>query len=305
MKIAEANRDLLRSFLGVLKDGDVSTALRFVFVTGVSKFSRVSLFSELNNLEDLTMSETYADMSGYTQEELETFFMSHSKGLSERKGLSKAETIDTLCRHYDGYRFSRRDVRVYNPFSILCALKSRHFGNYWFETGTPAFLANLLKKEYRNVPKIENLRASEAVFGTYDLDHLKPEALLFQTGCITIREVEDRLFTLGYPNEEVRLSFLESLFYACTQGLEEPSAFLLLTEYLRTENYSSFFETVSFIFASIPYTLETKRDEAYFHTLFYLIYKSTGKKIVLMGVNFDSEKRNVAEWKIQEISALP
>ena len=275
-KIAEANRDLLKGFLGVLKDGDVSPALEFVFVTGVSKFSRISLFSELNNLDDLTMSETCADMFGYTQEELEVFFTPHIRAMSEKLGYSEAETVRKLRRHYDGYRFSRREIRVYNPFSILCALKNKHFGNYWFETGTPAFLVNLLKNDYRYLPRIENLQTSEAVFGTYDLEHLKPEALLFQTGYITILDIEDRLCTLGYPNEEVKMSFLESLFHACTGNVMEAPSFLQLSRYLCEENHSAFFETVSSIFASIPYILETKRDEAYFHSLFYLMVRASG-----------------------------
>ncbi|MEZ4528701.1 MAG: ATP-binding protein [Desulfobacterales bacterium] len=353
METAKANRDILKQFLGVIKDGDVSSALRFVFITGVSKFSRVSIFSELNNLEDLTMSEPYADMLGYTQEELETCFAPYIKLLSEKTGDTEPETKAKLMQYYNGYRFSARNVRVYNPFSVMNALKQKNFRNYWFETGTPTFLVNLLREKGWYLPKIEDMKAGEGVFSTYDLEHLKPEALLFQTGYVTIKDITGRLFTFTYPNQEVKTSFLEVLFHAYTEGLRDSSLFLLLAGYLGQEDYKSFFETVTAIFGAIPYTLESKRDEAYFHTLFYLMvsasgvdarsevmtcegridllvkfpdkifiiefkcnqsadaalkqireknyadpYRQSGKKIILMGIDFDTEKRNVKEWKI-------
>ena len=357
MEIAKSNRDILKYFFGVLKGGDVSSALRLIFITGVSKFSRVSIFSELNNLEDLTMAETYSDMLGYTREELETYFPSHISALSDKIGIPEAGIMEKLEQHYDGYRFSKRDIRVYNPFSILSALKQKDFRNYWFETGTPTFLVNLLKNTGWYLPEIETMRATEAVFSTYELEDLRPEALLFQTGYLTIRDVSERLYTFDYPNQEVKTSFLEILFHSWTGGLRNGSQFVLLAGYLHREEYGQFIETVSAIFASIPYALETKRDEAYFHTVFYLMvcasgvnarseimtckgridlvmefpdkiyiiefkcnqsaqagidqilkkkyadkYKQRGKKIILMGINFDSKERNISEWKKSDFS---
>ncbi|MDM8523502.1 ATP-binding protein [Desulfococcaceae bacterium HSG8] len=356
LETAKANRDILKYFFGVIKGGDVSSALRLVFITGVSKFTRVSIFSELNNLEDLTMTETYSDMLGYTREELETYFPSHIRLLSEKTGIPETEIMEKLERHYDGYRFSKRDIRVYNPFSILSALKQKDFRNYWFETGTPAFLVNLLKDNGWYLPEIETMRATEAVFSTYELEDLRPEALLFQTGYLTIRDVTERLYTFDYPNQEVKTSFLEILFHSWTRGLRDSSQFVLLAGYLQREEYEQFIETMSAIFASIPYALETKRDEAYFHTVFYLMvcasgvnarseimtckgridlamefpdkiyiiefkcnqsaqagidqirekgyadkYRQRGKKIILMGINFDSEERNISEWKKSDL----
>ncbi|MBF0100899.1 MAG: ATP-binding protein [Desulfobacterales bacterium] len=358
LDIAKQNRDILKYFLGVLKDGDVSSVLRFVFITGVSKFSRVSIFSELNNLQDLTMYEPYADMLGYTQNELETYFTPYIHLLSQHTGCSESEMIAKLERYYNGYRFSKRDIRVYNPFSVMSALKQKDFKNYWFETGTPTFLINLLKETNWYLPKIENMKSGESVFSTYEIDNLKPEALLFQTGYVTIKDINERLYTFRYPNQEVKTSFLELLFYSYAEGIRDSSQFLLLAGYLQQEEFNAFFETVSSIFASIPYMLEIKRDEAYFHTVFYLIvcasgvnahsevltcigridlliefsdkifiiefkcnqsaetalaqirdkaydqpYKQKGKKIILMGINFDTEKRTLAEWKIVNVSS--
>ncbi len=356
LEIAKQNRDILKYVLGVLKDGDVSSVLRFVFITGVSKFSRVSIFSELNNLKDITMHEDYADMLGYTEEEMQAYFQPYISIFSQKRGISESEISEKLRLHFNGYRFSEKDIKVYNPFSILKSIDEKAFKNYWFETGTPTFLINLLKEANWYLPKIENMKSSESVFSTYELDNLKPEAILFQTGYITIKDVDERLYTFAYPNQEVKTSLLEHLFYSYAEGIKDGSQFLLLARYLQLEKYDTFFETVMSIFASIPYVLETKRDEAYFHTLFYLMicasgvnarsevltctgridlliefsdklfiiefkcnqsaetainqirdkgydraFTAKGKPIILMGINFDTEKRNVAEWKIDHI----
>ncbi len=353
IETAKKNRDIMKSFFGVLKGINVGPCLRFVFLTGVSKFSRVSIFSELNNLNDVTMMETYADMFGYTQEELETDFKSYITRLAEKTGNSQSEIMKRLENHYNGYRFSRRDVRVYNPFSILSVMIHQDFKNFWFETGTPTFLVNLLKNQGWYLPEIEGMKTTETVFSTYELENLKPEALLFQTGYATIKDVIGRIYTFDYPNREVKTAFLETLFHAFTEGLKNRSKFILLAEYLQAEKTDAFMETMTSIFASIPYTLESKRDEAYFHTIFYLMvcasgvnahsevltcegridlvmefsdkiyiiefkcnqnaetairqirekgyekkYRQTNKKIVFMGINFDINKRNVSDWKI-------
>ncbi|MDM8550393.1 ATP-binding protein [Desulfobacterales bacterium HSG2] len=354
LETAKANRDVLKYFFGVIKGGDVSSVLRLVLITGVSKFSRVSIFSELNNLEDLTMTEPYADMLGYTREELGTYFRPHIRALSEKTGIPETGIMEKLEWYYDGYRFSKRDIRVYNPFSVLSVLKQKDFRNYWFETGTPTFLVNLLKESDYQVAKIENLQLDEQIFSVYEIERLQPEALLYQAGYITIRDIEDDIFSFRYPNQEVRISFLKFLMFSYIPGNgSDKSLFLRLSGFLKQENTDAFIEAVKAIFASIPYALETKRDEAYFHTIFYLMvcasgvnarseimsckgrvdlvmefpdkiyiiefkcnqsaqagidqirekgyadpYRQCGKKIILMGINFDSEKRNIIEWKI-------
>ncbi|MFP4033703.1 MAG: AAA family ATPase, partial [Desulfococcaceae bacterium] len=204
LNTAKANRDILKHFLGVLKGGDVEPVLRLIFITGVSKFSRVSIFSELNNLTDLTMHRRYAEMLGYTQEELETDFAGHIEAFANQRGENREAVIERLRVQYNGYRFSPKDVRVYNPFSVLKALDEMEFKNYWFETGTPTFLVNLLRENRWHPPKIEDMKATDTMFSTYDLDHLKPEALLFQTGYVTIKDIRGQLFTFDYPNREVK-----------------------------------------------------------------------------------------------------
>ncbi|MCP4688223.1 MAG: AAA family ATPase, partial [Desulfobacterales bacterium] len=280
IRIARENRDILKRFLGVLKGGEVAPHLRFVFITGVSKFTRVSIFSELNNLIDITMSEPYANLLGYTGRELEECFKEHIERFADKTGASETEVKEKLRRHYDGYRFSDRTKRVYNPFSIVRALSDAHLKNYWFETGTPAFLVNLLAEKEWDLSRIEGMKVSEQLFSTYDLDNLRPAALLFQTGYVTIKDVKSRLYMLDYPNQEVKTSFLEHLLYHVAKesggDAEECSKFLLLSEYLHQEEYDLFFETVNAIFASIAYTINAQRDEAYFHTIFYLMVCASG-----------------------------
>ena len=281
LQIARANRDILKNFFGVLKGGDVAPVLRFVFITGVSRFSRVSIFSELNNLDDITLSDGYAGLLGYTQDELEHYFQAHIERFAEAWQASFKAIVARLREHYDGYRFSQNPLQVYNPFSTLKAFREKKFGNYWFETGTPTFLVNLLQERDYPLPQIETLQASETVFGTYDIGRLKPEALLFQTGYVTIKAVQGRLYTFGYPNQEVKSAFLETLFHTLTKGDRNgyDSLFLQLADYLRQEEFDTFFETIQAIFASIPYTLNAKKDEAYFHTLFYLMVSASGVEV--------------------------
>jgi hypothetical protein len=183
-----------------------------VFLTGVSKFSRVSIFSELNNLNDITMNRKYADMMGYTKEELETCFCEHINQFAEETGLQPGNVKNELRTYYDGYRFSEGKIRVYNPFSVLNSLNEQAFKPYWFETGVPAFLMNLLKESNWCPPKNEAIRATSLMFTGYELERLHPEALLYQTGCVTITDVDEELYTFDYPNQEVKTAFLS----ACT-----------------------------------------------------------------------------------------
>lgn len=356
LTIARVNRDMLKSFFGVLKDEMIAAKLRFVLLTGVSRFSKVSVFSELNNLDDISMNDRYAEMLGYTHEELESRFHGYIKDFAKKLGWSCEQVLAKLTHYYNGYRFSERNIRVYNPFSVLKSLSESQFKDYWFETGTPAFLIELLKHEQYNVPTIEGLQVSRSILTTFDIDRLLPEAVLFQTGYLTINDVQNGIYTLDYPNQEVKIAFSESLLFAYTEGIsrETSSRVLQLTPHLENEQFDDFFETITAIFASIPYDLETKRDEAYFHTIFYLImaasgaetqssiltnrgridlviqfsekiyiiefkcnqdaetaiqqiheqgyaekYRQSRKTLILLGINFSTEQRNLAGWKIE------
>ncbi len=277
LDIARANRDVLRSFLGVLKGADVTAVTRFVLLTGVSRFSRVSVFSALNNLNDISMHPTYADLLGYTQAELERCFVPSLHALADALTLNVADTLAALAHYYNGYRFSRRPVKVYNPFSTLAAFNHGELRNYWFETGTPTFLINVLREQGYAPPELDGVQVSENAFGTFDLERLEPEALLFQTGYLTIHDVQDNLYTLGYPNQEVKTAFTEALLLATERLPAATSSHVLkLAHHLAAGDLEAFFEAMRAIFAAIPYDIEAKRDEGYFHTIFYLAMSATG-----------------------------
>lgn len=278
MEIARLNRDILKSFLGTLKGADVASHTRFVFITGVSKFSRVSIFSDLNNLIDITMDDPYAAMMGYTHEEVMRDFQSFLEEMGRSLNVSMEEMCALLRRHYDGYRFAESEVRVYNPFSLLRSFREAKLRNYWFETGKPTFLIHLLRERSYPLPDMENMEVTRSIFSVYDLERLGVEALLFQTGYLTIKDVKDDMWRLGYPNLEVKSAFLKHLFYSFTEGLpgSDQSRFMRLSRYLQAEELDAFFETVNAIVASVPYTLRGTPDEAWFHTLFYLMVAASG-----------------------------
>jgi len=283
LRIAKQSRDLLKNFFGVLKGANVSAVLRFVFLTGVSKFSKVSLFSELNNLQDMTMHEAYAGLLGYTQEELETYFGDRIRELAHTQNAADSEILSQLKDWYNGYRFTAEQLYVYNPYSIIHALSQKRLKNFWFETGTPSFLAYLIKEKNYSVPNLENLQVREATFSTYDLENLKLEALLFQTGYLTIQDFDGILYRLDYPNQEVKTSFLGYLYDNIVEIADttQKEQFIRLHQYLAQDDLGQFIETTNAILASIPYTqirdqAAPEANELYYHTVFYLMVAASG-----------------------------
>lgn len=205
---AYQNRELLKEFYTVLKDLDA--AIEFVFLTGVSKFSKVGIFSGLNNLTDLTMQSDFATMLGYTQQELEENFVEEIQAAATHLKLSTSELLAQMRLWYNGYCFQANAGRVYNPVSCNLFFYEKEFKNFWFATGTPTFLVNLLKQE--GIFDLHFPPVNTSGFESFDLDRLKPIAILFQTGYLTIQEKdEDGLIQLDYPNKEVRDSVLEIL----------------------------------------------------------------------------------------------
>ncbi|NQY74741.1 MAG: AAA family ATPase [Candidatus Margulisbacteria bacterium] len=210
-EVAKQNRDILKDFYGVLKSQDAH--IRLIFLTGVSKFSKVSIFSGLNNLNDITMDTKYATLLGYTQEELEHYFEGWIFELGESMKMDKQTTLNEIKKWYNGYQFSKADEAVYNPFSTLLLFDKKDFLSHWFETGTPTFLIDLLKQQQYGVPDIENAGIDESAFSSYEIDDLQVLPLLYQTGYLTIKsyDTESSLYKLGYPNHEVKAAFSRSL----------------------------------------------------------------------------------------------
>ncbi len=279
LRIAEENRTLLKSFYGVLKGASVVKKTRFVFITGITKFSKVSIFSELNNLTDLTMDKRYCDILGITEEEIDRDLSPYIDRFCDEEKLDCEELREELRGYYNGYRFSSKDVRVYNPFSLFSALEKRSIENYWFETGTPTFLINLIEEGDIYIPEYEDYEVSSSQFSVYELDRLSPLPLMFQSGYLTIKDynAEDDLYVLSYPNKEVRVSFTESILTRLYLGDGESKHKKIRSKLNRGEVEEAI-EIIKSVFSEIPYTLMKKKklEEADFHILFYLIVSSSG-----------------------------
>ncbi|MFA5880438.1 MAG: AAA family ATPase, partial [Candidatus Margulisiibacteriota bacterium] len=269
IELAKENRDMLKSFYGVLKAQDAN--LKFIFLTGVSKFSKVSVFSDLNNLEDLTMQEKYAGLLGYTEEELRLYFKENIEIFAKKQEMQEEILLVKIKEYYNGYRFSKGEVKVYNPFSILLLLKGYSFENYWFNSGTPTFLIDLLinNNETTELAKLELKEVSAVTFNSYELDNLAILALLLQTGYLTIKRYnkEDDLYLLGYPNREVKESFL-SYFLERTGKIILGSSRAQIVE-LRNclqniePDFEEIFDILRIFFANVPYEIQVSKERYY------------------------------------------
>lgn len=207
------NRDVFKGFFSNLKSFD--EYIQFIFITGVSRFHKVSIFSDLNQLWDISLNEEFSGICGITENELNKYFAEQMEQLAAKQNCSKENCLDILKRTYDGYRFHPDGINVYNPYSLLSAFSDGDFGSYWFETGTPTFLIRKLRENNVDVRKFTDrtLYASEATLKDYTGDYLNPIPLLYQTGYLTITDYDRRRrrYTLGFPNEEVKYGFLESM----------------------------------------------------------------------------------------------
>ena len=250
-KVAEANRDFLRGLYSAIKDYDAH--VRFTFVTGVSKFSKVSLFSGLNNLADLTMDPRYSAICGYTDADLDAVFAPELPGLHR----------DEIRDWYNGYSW-RGDQKVYNPFDILLLFDSREYKAHWFETGSPSFLIETLFQRRLGAPALEDMIGTDDLLSKFDVDDMAAEALLFQTGYLTILEERNlggkTLYRLGYPNREVKQSLNEHLLRAMgpdasRQGQHD----IRLYELLSANDFAGLETLFRSFFAGIPYEWHTKQ----------------------------------------------
>ena len=270
-------RDILKDFYTILKA--LGGHIRFLILTGVTKFSKVSVFSGLNNLTDLTMDSNYAGMVGYTQEELESNFKPWIEALAQKLAKSIPETLEQIKYWYNGYRFSDSLVSVYNPFSTLKLFETQKFLTHWFETGTPSFLINLLATKDFDITALEGMEVSSESFSSYDVDKLDARALLYQTGYLTVKSYDPEFgaYQLGYPNYEVARSFEGKLleFFSKTDRGTQDDIVWRLAKQLRAQDFEGFFETLKTFFAGIPYDLHGK-GEKYYHLIIYLTLNLAG-----------------------------
>ena len=283
---AEINRKLLKKFYAGIKDLD--SFIRFLFVTGVSKFSQVSIFSDLNHLTDLTTNKQFSKIVGYTKNEIEKYYIKYLHRLSKEFGLSKQEILNKIRLWYDGYSWDGKNF-LYNPFSILNLFFENEFKTYWFKSGTPTFLTKLIREMNIDVQQYDKLfTISSDSLDSFNIKNINLNVLLFQTGYLTIKEKivdPDDLsisYKISYPNKEVKDSFYTFLISEFT-GVDK-SLFLELTNKLKKElennNIDKFIIYLKSLYASIPYDIFIKERESYYHTIIYLILKMLNVEII-------------------------
>ncbi|MFH1096254.1 MAG: ATP-binding protein [Candidatus Desantisbacteria bacterium] len=270
-EIAKEMREILKGFYTILKGADAY--IKFVMLTGVSKFSKVSLFSGLNNLWDITLKADFSAICGYTQNDLNTIFAEHLAGVD----------LERVKLWYNGY--SWLGEKVYNPFDILLFLKSKEFSNYWFETGNPTFLLKLLKERKYYMPELEEVTAGESLIGSFDVDCIEPDALLFQTGYLTItnkKQIGAKIeYTLTYPNLEVKSSLNEYILFYLNKDIRiKENTQSKVYKAIEDLDFELLKDTFFRLFASIPYEWYIKNEldkyEGYYASIFYAIFASLG-----------------------------
>lgn len=249
--------------------------LRFVFLTGISKFSQLSIFSELNNLNVITMDDEYAAICGITKDELLTQMQPEIQALANKNGLTYEEACAALKLQYDGYHFSKNSPDIFNPFSLINALSKRELANYWFATGTPTILTKLMNK-YKVDPEpfSTGFESTLDMFDAPTETAKNPIPMLYQSGYLTIKNFDGYAYTIGFPNEEVRLGFLKALmpYYAMDDVVDNDMFMLRFTKALREGKLDDAMNFIRAFMSGIPYNAERK-DENHYKTVLFLIFK--------------------------------
>ena len=280
-KLEEHNKSVFKGFFGTLKSYD--EYLQFVFITGVTKFSKVSIFSDLNQLNDISFSKDFAGICGITETELTAVFAPEIEKLAGGMGLSYEECIAELRKMYDGYHFHPEADGVYNPFSLLKAFFGEEMGAYWFATGTPTFLVRRMKSMHFDVRQLEGgmIHATSAALSDYRAENPDIVPLLYQTGYLTLfgYDARKRRYTLGFPNEEVKYGFLESLLpvYTPASVPGRGTDIFSLDDSLEAGDTDRVREILTALFASIPYTADDAPFEHYFQSVLYIVFTLLGQ----------------------------
>lgn len=277
--LQEEYRKTLKAFYGVLKSADAY--LRFVFLTGVTKFAHVSVFSDLNQLSDISMVPQYSTVCGITKEELLQVFTPEIEKVGEYNDLTFEQTVEKMTALYDGYHFREKTPGIFNPFSVLNVFEYKLFDNFWFQTGTPTFLVELLKEsDYDLRLLIEGVEAEQSSFSEYRAELTNPIPLIYQSGYLTIKDYdpEFKTYTLRFPNEEVKYAFLKFLQPAYSSVSENERTFHIqhFVRELRSGDVSSFMQRLRAFFADFPYELSAK-TERHYQVVFYLVFKLMGE----------------------------
>lgn len=268
-------KSAMNSFYAAIKSLD--EYLKFVMITGVSKFAKVSVFSGMNNLNDISTDAAYATICGYTKQEMGKYFDRSVEQLASKEGVSKEETYNKISNWYNGYTFSEGAEGIYNPFSILSLFVKEKFQNYWFQTATPTFLIERLKAKQYPLSQLENLRVAPEGFDASEPENTSIQALFVQTGYLTIKSWNGALYHLDFPNKEVKDSFYGAILeqYAYVEKGIGPVYIDDLKVALQNDDLGKVFQVLQLFFTNIPYDIAIQREK-YYQSLFYAVFKMLG-----------------------------
>ena len=270
-------RDTLKPFYGALKTMD--GCIKFAFLTGVTKFGKVSVFSDLNNLDDISMRKDYVEICGVSDQEIHENLETELHEFADARGI----TYDRLCTElkdcYDGYHFTHNSIGIYNPFSLLNAFKYKEFGSYWFETGTPTYLVKLLKKHHYDLERMAHEETDAQVLNSIDSESTNPIPVIYQSGYLTIKGYDERfgIYRLGFPNREVEEGFIRFLlpFYANVNKVESPFEVQKFVREVETGDYDSFFHRLQSFFADTTYEV-IREQELHYENVLFIVFKLVG-----------------------------
>ncbi|MGP1520268.1 MAG: AAA family ATPase [Treponema sp.] len=286
-ELHEQYRATLKAFYSVIKSSN--DYIHLSFLTGVTKFSKVSIFSDLNNLFDISFDEEYSSLCGITEEELKNNFSNEVEVLANKYEKTQEEMLSILKKKYDGYRFSKKKEHIYNPFSLCIAFERKDLGDYWFESGTPTFMVHLFEQKAFALPDLEgNITMSARSIDMYRLSYSNLIPLLFQSGYLTIKGYDRELdmYVLGYPNDEVKYAFIECLMMVYTSARKDPSGEFMIGDFLNSMRKGDIDRVLTLtkaLMASIPYDSlpENKQflREQNYQTTIYLIFRLMGEYV--------------------------
>ena len=276
-ELQKSFRNTLKAFYGALKSKD--GCIKFGMLTGVTKFGKVSVFSDLNNLIDISMNSNFTSLCGITEEELHRDFADDIQTLAQKRNTTYEEVSKELKTFYDGYHFAPDAPGIYNPFSLLNTFYAMKFGNYWFETGTPTYLVELLQKHHYDLHRMAHEETSSDVLNSIDSTSTNPIPVIYQSGYLTIKGYDEEFGTyrLGFPNSEVEEGFIKYLlpFYTNTNAIESAFEIQKFVREVRAGDYESFFRRLRSFFSDTPY--ELVRDlELHYQNVLFIVFKLVG-----------------------------
>ena len=276
-ELQEQFRNTLKPFYGALKTMD--GCIKFAFLTGVTKFGKVSVFSDLNNLDDISMWNEYIEICGVSEREIHENLETELHEFAAARGITYDKLCEELRECYDGYHFTHNSIGMYNPFSLLNAFKRKEFGSYWFETGTPTYLVKLLKKHHYDLERMAHEETDAQVLNSIDSESTNPIPVIYQSGYLTIKGYDEEfgMYRLGFPNREVEEGFIRFLlpFYANVNKVESPFEIQKFVREVRSGDYDSFFHRLQSFFADTTY--EVIRDqELHYENVLFIVFKLVG-----------------------------